>query len=121
VMLPTGEGSLIRGSIRPKFNPGLRYASVKSPMVLGLAEGATLRVTLFPFHLCLVAVVEVKYVRAVDSSLRHVWTIAWALRNYGYLVHSCVLYHGSPTCWFSYSRCHGVARIVSNLCLAQLQ
>jgi len=36
---------------------------VSRPSVLGLAEGATLRVTLFPFHLCLVAVVEVKYVK----------------------------------------------------------
>ena len=71
-------------------------------MDLGFAEGLGLHVTLFLFSSRLVAVGEVKSVRALDSSLRHVWTIAWALRKYGYLVHSCVLHHRSPSSCYSY-------------------
>ena len=33
----------------------------------------------------------------MDSSLRHVQTIAWAPRKYGCLAHLCTLHHGSPT------------------------
>ena len=57
---------------------------VNSPMVSGRTEDSFCVWDLAPFQVCLGFVEEVKSVEALGgSSLRHIWTIAWALNKYG--------------------------------------
>jgi hypothetical protein len=75
---------------------------LNSPMDRVLLRGSLCGWAFSPSQFCLAFVKEVKSMGAFDSSLRHVWTIAWALRKYGYLIYPCALHHGSPTSCFSY-------------------
>jgi hypothetical protein len=75
---------------------------LNSPMDRVLLRGSLCGRAFSPSQFCLAFVKELKSMEAFVSSLRHVWTIAWALRKYGYLIHPCALHHGSPTSCFSY-------------------
>jgi hypothetical protein len=56
---------------------------------------------------------------SVDSSLRHVQTIAWAPREYGCPVHLCTLHHGSPTSCVAPDRGPVASRVLPDWCLTK--
>ena len=70
---------------------------MNSPMDLGFAEGLGLHITLFLFSSPSCNHGRGEVCEGVRFKSETCMTIAWALRINGYLVHSCVLHHGSPS------------------------